>query len=135
MIHCKKNYQLYKDATCHSLWPSDFTDVTVLYSLFFLALRYCFSLYTFILLWLPLWLLKFFAKFFFMVVLFQGHLSPLTAAFSGCSFGLFCPVLLGGGFLALHRAPISSDRFFIRHSLRPSSTQLLLCNHSGFCSH
>ena len=64
----------------------------------------------------------------------QGHLSPLTAAFSGCFFGLFCPFLLGGCFLALRRAPISSSWFFLWHSLRPSSTQLLVHNHSGFCS-
>ena len=68
-------------------------------------------------------------------VLFQGHLSSLTAAFSGCFFGLFCPILLGGCLLALRRASISSNWFFIWHSLRPSSTQLLVNNHSGFCSH
>ena len=33
------------------------------------------------------------------------------------------------GFLSL---PTGS---FEWHSLRPSSTQLLVCNHSGFCSH
>ena len=69
------------------------------------------------------------------VVLFQGHLSSQSAAFSGCFFGLFCPVPPGGCFLALHGAPIFSSWFFIWHSLRPSSTQLLVCNHSGFCSH
>ena len=79
--------------------------------------------------------LSVFTKFFLTVVLFQGHLSPLSAAFSGCFFGLFCPVLLGGGFLALHRVPISSDWFFGWHSLRPSSTQLLVCNCSGVFSH
>ena len=63
-------------------------------------------------------------------VLFQRHLSLLTAAFSGCFFGLFCPVFLGGYLLA----PVSSDWFFIWHSLRPS-TQLLVHNHSGLCSH
>ena len=135
VIHRKKNYWLYKDATCHNLWPCDFTDVTAFSSLFFLALHYCFFLYTFFLLWLFLWLFNFCTKFFFTVVLTQGHLSPLSAAFSGCFFGLFCPVLLGGWFLALHRAPISSNWFFIWHSLRPSSTQLLVHNHGGFCSH
>ena len=83
VIHHKKSYWLYKDATCHSLWPSDFTDVTAL----------C-SLYIFFILWLFLSLFKFFTQFFFMVVLFQGHLSPLSVAFSGCFFGLFCPVLV-----------------------------------------
>ena len=116
----RKTDLLYKDATCCNLWPCDFTDVIAFLSILS-----------------SLWLFKFFTNFFFMVlvVLFQGHLSPLSAAFSGCLFGLFCPVLLGGGFLALHRAPISSDWFFIWHSLRPSSTQLLVHNHSGFCSH
>ena len=74
------------------------------------------------------------SSFSWFVVLFQGHLSPLTAAFSGGFFGLFCPVLLLG-VLALRRAPISSNWFFIWHSLGPSSTQLLVHNHSGFCSH
>ena len=81
------------------------------------------------------WLFNFFTKFLFMVVLFQGHLSPQSAAFFGHFFGLFCPVLLGGCFLALHRAPISFNWFFIWHSLRPSSTQLLVHNDNGFCSH
>ena len=129
VIHCKKNYLLYKDATCHNLWPCDFTDVTAFSSLFFLALHYCFFLYIFFLLWLLLWLFNFYK----MVVLFQGHLFPLSVAFSGCFFGLFCPVL-GGWFLALRRSPISSDWFFLWHSLRPSSTQFLVRNHSGFCS-
>ena len=44
-------------------------------------------------------------------------LSPLSATFPGCFFGLFCPVLLGGCFLALRRASISSDWFFVWHSL------------------
>ena len=123
----------YKHATCHNLWPCDFTDVTAFSSLFFLALHYCFFLYIFYLLWLFLWLyFYFFAILIFLGcdVLFQGHLSLLTAAFSGCFFGLFCPVLLGGYLLAL----VSSDWFFIWHSLRPS-TQLLVHNHSGLCSH
>ena len=136
MIHRKKNYWLYKDATCHNLWPCDFTDVTAFSSLFFLAVHYCFFLYIFFLLWL-------FSLFIFNQVLFhgcvpfQGHLSPLSAAFPGCFFGLFCPVLLGGCFLVLRRAPVSSDWFFIWHSLslRPSSIKLLVHNHSGFCSH
>ena len=67
-------------------------------------------------------------------VLFQRHFSPQTAAFSGRFFGLFCPDL-GGWFLALRGAPISSDWFFMWHSLWPSSTQLLVHNHNGFCSH
>ena len=52
-----------------------------------LALHYCFFLYIF-LLWLFLWLFNFFTKVFFMV-LFQGHHSPLSAAFSGCFFLAF----------------------------------------------
>ena len=103
VIHHKKNYWLYKDATCHNLWPCDFTDFTAFSSLFFLALHYCFFLYIFFLLWLLLWLLNVYQ------VLFQGHLSPLNVAFSGCFFGLFCPVLLGGCFLALCRSLISSE--------------------------
>ena len=134
MIHHKKNYWLYKYATCHNLWLCDFTDVTAFSSLFFLALHYYFILYIFFLLWLFLWPFNFFTKFIFMVVLFQGHLSPLSAAFFGRFFGLFCPVLLGGGILALHRAPISSNWFFVWHSLRPTSTQLLVHNYSDFCS-
>ena len=35
VIHHKKNYRLYKDATCHNLWPCDLTDVTTFSSLFF----------------------------------------------------------------------------------------------------
>ena len=118
-------------ATCHNLRPCDFTDVTAFSFLFFLALHYCFFLCMFYLLW------GFFFEVFFhgCDVLFQGHLSSLTAAFSGCFFGLFCPILLGGCLLALRRASISSNWFFIWHSLRPSSTQLLVNNHSGFCSH
>ena len=89
VIHHKKNYMLYKDATCHNLWPCDFTDVTAFSSLFFLALHYCFFLNIFYLLWLFLWLKK--AQtcqvlFHGCGVLFQGHLSRLTAAFSGCFF-------------------------------------------------
>ena len=68
------------------------------------------------------------------VVLFQGHLSPMNAAFSGCFFGLFCQVLLGVCFLAPCRTSMSSDWCFAWDSLRPSSTQLLVHNHSGFCS-
>ena len=96
MIYCKKNYWLYKDATCHCLWPCDFTDVTAFYSLFLLVLHYCFFLYIFFLLLLFLWLFKFFYQVHFhgSVVLFQGHLSAPSAAFSGCFFGLFFPVLL-----------------------------------------
>ena len=56
VIHRKKNYLLYKDATSHNLWPCDFTDVTAFSSVFFLALHYCFFLYIFGLLWLFLWL-------------------------------------------------------------------------------
>ena len=98
MIHRKKNYLLYKDATCHNLWPCDFTDVTAFPSLFFLALCYCFFLIIFYLVWLFPWVKKTkkMAKLLFhgCGVLFQGHLAPLTAAFSGRFFGLFCPVLL-----------------------------------------
>ena len=105
VIHCKINYRLYKEATCHNICPCDFTDVTA-FSLFFLALHYCFYLYIFFLLWL---FFGFFIYFFNQVlfhgciVLFQGHLSPWSFAFSGCFFGLFCAVLLGSCFLALHR--------------------------------
>ena len=35
-------------------------------------------------------------------------------------------------FLALRRAPVSSDWLFVWDSLRPSSTQLLVRDHSGF---
>ena len=86
VIHCKKNYLLYKDATCHNLWPCDFTDVTAFSSLLFLALHYCFFLYIFFLLWLFLWLFKFFTKFFFMVVsfFFKGIFLPEC-----CFFWLF----------------------------------------------
>ena len=134
MIHHKKNYLFYKDATCQNLWPRDFTDVTAFSSPFFLALHYCFFLYIFFLLWL-FWggFLNFYQVLFHGS--FTGHLSPLSAAFSGRFFSLFCPVLLGGWFLALRKAPISSDWFFILHSLGPSSTQLLVRNHIGFCSH
>ena len=132
VIYCMKNYLFYKDATCYNL--CDFNDVTAFSSLFFLALHYCFFLYIFFLLLLFLWLFKFFYQVHFhgSVVLFQGHLSAPSAAFSGCFFGLSCPVLLVGGVLALLRAPISSSWFFIWHSLRPSSTQLLVHNHSVF---
>ena len=70
MIHRKKNYQLYKDATCHNLRVCDFTDVAAFSSLFFLALQYCIFLCIFFLLWIFLWLFKFFTRFFFTVVLF-----------------------------------------------------------------
>ena len=94
VIHHKKNYLLYKDATC------DFIDVTAFSSVFFLALHYCFFLFIF-------FLLKFYGFFFgFLIFLpisfswlccsFSRAPSPLSAAFSGCFFGLFCPVLLGG---------------------------------------
>ena len=112
---------------------------------------YCFLfsvLFSIALLLLSLHILPFVAFFLFLffnqvlfhgcVVPFQGHLSPLDAAFSGCFFSLFCPVLLGiffFFFLALHRAPVSSDWFFVWDFLRPSSTQLLVHNHGGFCSH
>ena len=66
---------------------------------------------------------------------FLLFLWPLLPNSSCCFFGLFCPILLGGCLLAHRRASISSDWFFIWHSLRPSSTQLLVNNHSGFCSH
>ena len=92
VIHCKKNYLLYKDATCHNLWPCDFTDVTAFSSLLFLALHYCFFLFIFFLLWL-FYIFVYQVLFHGCVVLFQGHLSPLSAAFSGCFFSLFCPVL------------------------------------------
>ena len=135
MIHCKKNYQLYEDATCHSLWPCDFTDVTAFCSLFFLALHYCFFLYIFVLLWLFLWLFKCFYQ-----VLFNGcSFSRTPFSPECCFFWLFLwPFLPSSSwwwFLALCRSLISSDWFFGWHSLRPSSTQLLVCNHSGFCSH
>ena len=58
-IHHTKNYLLYKDATCHNLWPCDFTDVTAFSFLFFLALHYCFFLSMFYLLWV--FSLKFFS--------------------------------------------------------------------------
>ena len=133
VIYCKKNYLLYKDATCHNLWPCDFTDVTAFSSLLFLALHYCFFLFIFFLLWLNFFFFFFYQVLFHgCVVLFQGHLSPLNAAFSGCFFSLFCPVLFWWLFF---RAPISSDWFFVWDSLRPSSTQLLVRNHSGFCFH
>ena len=115
MIHHKKNYWLYKYATCHNLWLCDFTDVTAFSSLFFLALHHCFFLYIFFLLWLLLWLFNFYQ------VRFHGY------SFSGAPFSpeccFFCPVL-GGWFLALRRSPISSDWFFVWLSLRPSSTQV-----------
>ena len=121
-----------RKTTCFTKMPLvTITDVTAFSFLFFLALHYCFFLSMFYLLW------SFFFEVFFhgCDVLFQGHLSSLTAAFSGCFFGLFCPILLGGCLLELRRASISSNWFFIWHSLRPSSTQLLVNNHSGFCSH
>jgi len=126
VIHRKKNYWFYKDASCHNIWPCDFTDVTAFSSLFFLALHHFFFLYIFFLLWLFVWLFNFFTKFFFM-----GTFSP-----EYCFFWLFLwPFLPGSSWwrisLALHRAPISSHWFFMWHSLRPSSTQLLVCNHSG----
>ena len=105
-----------------SLWPCNFTDATAFSSLFFLALHCSFFLYIFYLLCLFYYFI--FTKLFF-IVIFQGHLSPLSAAFSGCFFGLFCPVLFGGCFLALCRAPVSSDWFFIWDSLKPSSTSFL----------
>ena len=136
VIHRKKNYWLYKDASCNNIWPCDFTDVTAFSSLFFLALHHFFFLYIFFLLWLFLWLfLIFYQVLFHGCVLFQGHFLHWVLLFLAVSLALFCPVLLGGCLLALHRAPISSDWFFIWHSLRPSSTQLLVRNHSGLCSH
>ena len=77
-----------------------------------------------------------FTKFFFMVCcsFSRAPFSPDCCLFWRF-FGLFCPVLLLGGVLALCRAPISSNWFFVWHSLGPSSTQLLVHNHSGFCSH
>ena len=98
---------------------------------FFLALRYCLFLYIFFLVWLFLWLF-----FIFYQVLFHGC-SFSRASFSPecCFFWLFLWPLLPSSFLALCRAPISSDWFFVWHSLRPSSTQLLVCNQCGFCSH
>ena len=100
---------------------------------------YCFLfsvLFSFALLLLSLHILPFMAFLFFGFfifyqvlfhgcVFFQGHLSPLSAAFSGCFFGLFCPVLLDGWFLARRRAPIFSSWFFIWYSLRPPSTSFL----------
>ena len=80
VIHHKKNYWLYKDATCHNLWPCDFTDVTAFSSLFFLALHYCFFLYIFFLLWLLLWLLNVYIY----QVLFHG------CSFSGAPFSPEC---------------------------------------------
>ena len=61
-----------RKTTCHwvpkmplvNFWPCDFTVVTAFSSLFFLALRYCFFLYIFFLLWLFVWLFFFF--FFFL---------------------------------------------------------------------
>ena len=142
VIHHTKNYLLYKDATCHNLWPCDFTDVTAFSFLFFLALHYCFFLCMFYLLWV------FSLIFFFMVVMFffKGTFLPWLLLFLAVSLASsaqffclflwpFCPILLGGCLLALRRASISSNWFFIWHSLRPSSTQLLVNNHSGFCSH
>ena len=62
VIHHTKNYLLYKDATCHNLWPCDFTDVTAFSSVFFLELASfstCSTFYGF-----------FSLKLFFMVVMF-----------------------------------------------------------------
>ena len=136
MIHRKKNYQLYKDATCHNLRVCDFTDVAAFSSLFFLALQYCIFLCIFFLLWLFLWLFQFFTRFFFTVALFffMATFVP-ESCFSWQFLWPFLPSSFFFFFLALCRAPVSSDWFFIWHSLRPSSTQLLVCNHSGFCSH
>ena len=113
---------------------------TVFSSLFFLALHYCFFLYRFCLVWLFPWFKNIFkiAKFFFMVVVFffKGtflHWLLLFLAVSLASSAQFF-LFLFFCFLALCRAPISSDWFFIWHSLRPSSTQLLVHDHSGFCS-
>ena len=78
VIHHKKNYQLYKDATCHNLWPCDFTDVTAFSSRFLLAVHYCFFLCIFFLLWLFLW------RFNFYQVLFRGW------SFSGAPFSPEC---------------------------------------------
>ena len=129
MIH-HKNYLLYKDATCQFLakwfhWCYCFL-FSVLFSIAFILLLSLHILpsVAFSLAFLPSYFSWLCCSF-----------SPLTAAFSGCFFGLFCPVLLGGGFLAHCRAPISSDWFFVWHSLRPSSTQLLVRNRTGFCSH
>ena len=141
VIHCKKNCLLYKDATCHNLWPCDFTDVTAFSSLFFLALHYCFFLCIFFLLWL-FFFFFFLTKFFFMVVLFlfKDAFLPLMLLFLAVSSASSAQFYLAFFFfffffLALHRAPVSSDWFFVWDFLRPSSTQLLVHNHGGFCSH
>ena len=135
VIHHKKNYRLYKDATCHNIWACDFTVVAVFFSLFFLALHYCFFLYIFFLLWLFLWLFYFLpSSFSWLCCSFSRAPFSPECCFSWLFLWPFLPILLGGCFLALRRAPTSSDWFFLWHSLRPSSTQLLR-NHSGVFSH
>ena len=75
VIHHKKNYWLYKDATCHNLWPCDFTDVTAFSSVLFSVALLLISLHI-----LPF--MAFSLAFFFFyrvlfhgcVVLFQRHL-------------------------------------------------------------
>ena len=105
---------------------------------------YCFLfsvLFSIALLLLSIHILPFMAFKVFYQFLFHGAGCSFSRApfspeccFFWLFFGLFCPVL-GVCFLALHRAPISSDWFFMWRSLGPSSTQLLVCNHSDFCSH
>ena len=70
--------------------------------------------------------------FFFKGIFLPGLLLVLAVALA-FSAQFFLVVV----FLALYRVRISPDWFFIWHSLslRPYSTQLLVYNHSGFCSH
>ena len=135
MIHRKKNYQLYKDATVSGYVISLMLLFIILFSVLFSFALLLLSLHILPFMAFSVAFLMFYQVLFHDCVVFQEHHSSLSAAFPGCFVGLFCPVLLGGCFLALCRAPISSDRFFIWHPLRPSSTQLLVNNHSGFCSH
>ena len=75
----------------------------------------------------------FVTSFFFMVALFvfEGTFLSWALIFLAVSLAFSSWWLV----LAFRRAPMSSDWFFVWHSLRPSSTQLLVHNHSGFCSH
>ena len=138
MIHHKKNHLLYKDATCQFLamwfhWCYCFF-FSVLFGIALLLL------FLHILPSMAFTLLFFFFFFFYQVLFhglyffFKGTFLPWLVLFLAVSLAFLCPVLLGG-VLALCRAPISSNWFFVWHSLGPSSTQLLVRNRSGFCSH
>jgi len=128
VIHRKKNYQLYKDATVSGHVISLMLLFIILFSVLFSFALLLLSLHILPFMAFSVAFLMFYQVLFHDCVVFQEHHSSLSAAFPGCFVGLFCPVLLGGCFLALCRAPISSDRFFIWHPLRPSSTQLLNCS-------